>query len=212
MSSLNLFWDFIKASNRELFADKKNYFLAFIALLCIANIELLYPLLGISNESTSYIIFSLLSTVFVFFVISQVVLIEKKKQGGVGELAYFVPTYLLYNLYYSFLFLFGLLLLFIPGVFALIFFAMAPLIAVLDDEAEGNYFSKSRILVKKNVKLVAFAVIINLILECSTLLLIPIQDPLLKAVTTFLFSLPDAYLTLLMTLVMVKIYYFLKRL
>jgi len=212
MENLYLFWDFFKTANNELLGNKNTYLKAFLALIFITNFELVYPFLGISNESTSYIVFSIVSAFFVFIVISQVVLIEKKKQGGNGNLVHFVPTYLLYNLYYSLLFLFGLILLIVPGFYAFIFFSMAPLIAVLDDEADGNYFAQSRLLVKKNIKLVAVVVFSNLILECSALLLSPIQDPLLKGVATFLYSLPDAYLTLLMTLTTVKIYYYLTKL
>ncbi len=210
MKGLKLFWNFAKEGSLEVWANKNIYISAFLALVLLGNVESLYPLLGVSEESTVFIILTVISTLLVFIVLSQIVLIQKKKHGGVGELGFFVPTFLLYNLYYSFLFFLGLLFLIVPGIYALVFFSMVPFIAVLDDEADGKFFKKSRELVKKNVGLVAWASGINLLMEFSAFLFSPIQDPVTKAVANFIFSIPDAFATIVMTIATVKIYYYLK--
>lgn len=210
MKNLKLFWNFFKESAGEVVANKMVYVSAFFALVLLGNMDTLYPILGVSEESTIYIVLTIISTLLIFIVLSQIVLIQKKKHGGTGELSFFVPTFLLYNLYYSFLFFVGLLLLIVPGLYVLVFFSMVPFIAVLDDEVQGKFFKKSRELVKKNIGLVAWASFFNLLIEFSALLFSPIQDPTTKAICNFLFSIPDAFITMVLTIAMVKIYYYLK--
>jgi hypothetical protein len=212
MKNLRMFWHFFKESAEEIFANKKVYLPAFLALLVLGNMETLFPFLGVNAESNIFILLTVITSLLTFVVLSEVVLIQKKKHGGTGELSFFVPTFLLYNIYYSFLFFLGLILLVVPGFYALIYFSMVPFIAVLDDETSGKFFSKSRELVKKNTGLVAWASVIGLLLEFSALLLTPVQDPVLKMILTFFYSIPDAFLTLVITLAMVKIYYYLKNL
>lgn len=210
MKNLKLFWHFFKESVLEIMANKYVYLSAFLALVFLGNVESLYSLLGISEESTAYIALTVLVAILTYIVLSQIVLIQKKKHGGEGELSFFVPTFLLYNLYYSFLFFLGLALFILPGLYALVFFSMVPFIAVLDDEVDGKFFKRSRELVKRNVGLVAWASFLSLIAEASGFLLSPIQDPGLKVVVTFLFSIPDSFITMALTIATVKVYYFLK--
>lgn len=212
MIKLKLFWHFFKEAALEIIANKKVYVPAFLALVVLSNMESLFPYFGVAAESNVSIFLTVVTSLLTFVVLSEVVLIQKKKHGGTGELSFFVPTFLLYNIYYSFLFFLGLALLIVPGFYALIYFSMVPFIAVLDDETSGKFFSKSRELVKKNFGLVAWASIIGLLLELSALLVTPIQDPLLKTIVTLIYSLPDSFLTLVMTISMVKIYYYLKNL
>lgn len=212
MGGLKTFWSFIKSSALEVLENKKMYTSAFLALVCLSNVETLYPFLGLSEDSNAYIIMTILSAMMVFVVLSQIVLIQKEKHGGSGQLGFLVPTFLLYNLYYSFLFFLGIVLFFIPGIYVLIFFSMVPFVAVLDDEADGQFFKKSRELVKKNISLAAWASVINLLIEFSALLFNSIQNPVIKAVSNFLFSLPDAFVTIILTIATVKVYYHLKAL
>lgn len=210
MKGLKLFWHFIKEASLEVWANKKIFGPSFLALIILGNVESLNLLMGIGEESSLFILMTIVSTLMVFIVISSIVLIQKKKHGGQGDLVFFVPTFLLYNLYYSFLFFLGLLCFLVPGFYVLIFFAMVPFVAVLDDDTKGSVFKKSRELVKKNISVVAWASFMNLIMECSPLLLSPIRNEGLKAAILFLFSLPDAFATIVMTVAMVKIYYYLK--
>jgi hypothetical protein len=210
MSGLKLFWSLIQSSMNDVLASKQIYLPAFISLIFLGNLETFFPFMGAAPESNSFIILTILATIASFIVLSQVVLIQKKNNGGIGELKYFVPTFLLYNLYYSFLFFMGLLLLVIPGLYILIFFSMVPFVAVLNDEHEGSYFKESKRLVKKNIGLVAWACLINLLVELSGLLITPIANPIVKGVANLLFSIPDAFITIVMTMTMVKIYYLLK--
>lgn len=210
MKSFILFWGFAQASVSEILSEKNKYLSAFFTLVFLDNLETICLLSGLGEESNVFIGVSVLATVLSFIVLSQVVLIQKRKRGGDGELKYFVPTFLLYNLYYSFTFLIGLLLLIIPGFYFLFYFSMAPLVAVLDDTSEGEFFKKSRHLVKKNLPLVVWTSILNLMVDIAALLIIPIQEPSLKIVGKFVFSIPDAFFTVVMMVVTVKVYYFLR--
>ncbi len=125
MNGLKLFWSFLKSAIDEVLENKKRYLYFFIVLVLLSNLEALFPFLKISEESNLYIALTLISTILVFIVVSQIVLIQKRKHGGNGELKYFVPTFLLYNLYYSFLFFLGLVFVILPGFYVLIFFSMS---------------------------------------------------------------------------------------
>jgi hypothetical protein len=212
MKGFHLFWELATVSKREILADKKSYVKAFFALIILGNADSFFPLFGITEESNTFLLFTLFATLLTFVVLSHVVLFQKEKHGGRGELKFFVPTFLLYNLYYSFFFFVGLLFLIIPGIYALFYFSMAPMIAVLDDSCSGNYFLASKNLVKKNLGLVMWASLMNLLVEISAIAITPIQDPRAKVVAKFLFSLPDAFFTILMTVLMVKVYYYLMKL
>ena len=209
-NGFKLFWTFVTAAKDEILNDKKIYLNAFLWLVLLANIDLFYPLLNIDEESNTFLILNVVSALLTFVVLSQVVLIQKQKKGGSGQLKFFIPTFLLYNLYYSFFFFMGLLFLVIPAFYILFYFSMAPLIAVLDDTNAGNYFSMSKALVKKNLPLVIWATLTNLLLELTSLILNPIENPIISAIARFIFSIPDAFLSILMAVIMVKIYYELK--
>ncbi len=210
MKSFWQFWEFAKASSREVLEDKKTYLNAFLALILLDNLETIYPMFGVGEETNTFLGLTILATLLSFIVLSQVVLIQKRKRGGDGELKYFVPTFLLYNLYYSFLFFAGLLLLIIPGFYVLFYFSMTPLVAVLDDDATGSYFKKSKLLVQKNLPLIVWTSLLNLVVDLAALLMTPIQDPLIKIIFKLVFSIPDAFFTLIMTVVTVKVFYYLK--
>lgn len=210
MKDLKIFLNFIKSAHAEVYANKKTYLGAIISLIVLGNVETLFPFLGVAPESNVFIFLTIASTLATFMIISQVVLIQKKRHGGTGELRYFVPTFLLYSLYYSFLFFIGILFLVLPGLYVLIFYSMVPFVAVLDDECQGSFFKKSVSLVKKNIALVAWASVFNLILELSAFLTSPIENPMTRAIVTLIYSVPDAVFTMLLTIATVKIYYYLK--
>lgn len=210
MGELKLFWEFNKISFCEIQDDKKTYLSSFFALVLLSNIESFFPVMGVVPESNTFIALSIFSTLAIFVILSKIVLIQKIKKGGTGELMYIVPSFLLYNLYYSFLFFGGIFLFIIPGFYSLIFFSLVPYVAVLDDECQGSYFKESKLLVKKNIKLVAWASIINLVVELLSLSTSLIQNSSLKALTNFIFSIPYALVTMVLTVTFVKVYYFLK--
>lgn len=211
MISMNLFFDFFKTSFIEVRKNKNIYLKAFFALIFLENLESIGLLLGVVPESHLALSLTIISAFLGFIVISQVVLIQKKIHSGVGaELKYFVPTFLLYHLYYSFVFLIGLFFFIVPGVYALIFLSLVPFVAVLDDNVHTSYFKRSITLVKKNIGLVAWMAIANFCLELSVLVIYPIQNLIIKAIANLIYSIPDAFLTIVMTVVIVKIYYFLE--
>lgn len=209
MEGFNLFWDFAKDSTHEILNNKKMYLNAFLALVFLDNVETIYPLFQVGEDSATFYGLTIIATFLTFIVLSQIVLIQKRKRGGVGELKYFVPTFLLYNLYYSFLFFIGLFFLIIPGFYVLFYYSMVPFVAVLDDGANGSFFKLSKKLVKKNLPLIVWVTLTNLVVDISGLLLTPVKDPAVKMFSKLFFSIPDAFFTLVMTIVTVKTYYYL---
>lgn len=240
MKSISLFWHYLKESSSEVLINKHVYVSAFFALVLLGNAESLWLFLGVGPESTTSIVLTVVAALLTFVVLAQVVLIQKKKHGGEGELSFIVPTFLLYNIYYTMIFFAALVLpislFYIPfvglklnthfagvvlfyafvaatiiGAFLVnVTFFMVPLVAVLDDEVTGKFFKASRVLTKKNFSLVAWMALASLLLEFSFLAFSFITDPVLKAGATFVYSLPDAFLTLVFTVAMVKIFYHLK--
>jgi hypothetical protein len=213
MNSFLLFKDFFSQGCREIFQEKRTYFRIIFLLIVLANLEPVLNLFGLESEGWINIILSIFVTLGTFIVLSQVVLKEKIKKipeaSHNHELGYFVSTFFLFNLYYSFLFFIGLIFLVIPGLWVLIYFFLVPFIAVLDDSLDSGYFKKSIELVKKNVGLVSIVSIFILVLEFSSLLLSPIQNSSVKLISSLFFSIPDSFLTVVLTIVSVRVYYFL---
>ncbi len=210
LNGFKLFKSFFWLSCKEVLGNKKQFLNIFIALIFLANADSLGALLGIPPESNASILLIVVTTLLTFIVVSQIVLNQKKLKGGSDQLKYFVPTFLLNNLYYSFLVSTGFFLFLVPGIFSLILFSLAPFVAVLDDERSSGYFKESKRLVTKNLALVAWASVINLLIELVALGFVPISDPTIKGIGNFLFSIPEAFLTIVMTISFVKIYYSLK--
>lgn len=237
MKSLGEFWHFVRESSLEILANRRVYISAFIALILLGNTESLWPALGVSPESTTSIALTVVTALLTFVVLAQIVLIQKKKHGGEGQLSFIVPTFLLYNLYYTMVFFAALFLpaalIYIPfvtlklsaflagqilfyllmlavlaGAFYLnVLFFLVPLVAVCADDVTEKFFKVSRVLARKNLGVVAWLAFFSLLLEFSFLGLSFIDGPLEKAIATFLYSLPDAFFTLALTVAMVKIFY-----
>jgi hypothetical protein len=204
IKSFNIFTQLFKKSQKQVFEKKVIYFPVFLFLIILNNTETLYKLLGFSSRDNSSIWLTLVVGVLNFIVITQIVMWQKKTKTSDDKLIYVLLTYLLYNLYYSFLFFLGFILLIVPGFYALIYFFMAPLIAILDDSNSGEYFKRSRVLVKKDVWLVA-------LISFSTLLF-EVLSYFNEATGSFapVLSTIDAYLSIVLTITSVEIYYYLK--
>lgn len=240
MNSLHEFKHFVTESTLEVMANKHLYTTAFLALVLLSNVESLLALTGLTSDSASGLFISVAVALLAFVVLAQIVLIQKRKHGGEGELSFVVPTFLLYNIYYTMVFFavlfFPIALLNIPfralnlnthiaGQIAFyilvaldvvvaflisVLFYMVPLIAVCDDEVTRKFFKASRTLVKKNFKLVAWLAFASLFLEFSFLAFSLIQEPVLKAAGSFAYSIPEAFFTIVLTIASVKIFYQLK--
>lgn len=209
MKSFYQFISFCKLSLEEVIRDKKLYLPSFFILIFLSNLTSVFPFLGISEESTQEIALTVGIQVLISIVFANIVLIQKRLQGHDDELLYFAPTFLLNNLYYSFASLVGFIFFLVPGFLAYLYFSFVPFIAVLDLSGEGKYFQKSKNLVKKNVALVGWAVSILLITEMMSLIFNLINDLKLRLIFNFLFSFPEAFLSIILTITFVKIYYFL---
>jgi hypothetical protein len=201
--SFKTFIDLFKKSQNKVWEHRKIYFPVFLVLFILNNTEFINKVLGLSNRDNSNVWMTIVVGVLNFIVITKIVLWQKKTCTPDDKLIYILPAYLLYNLYYSLLFFVGFALLIIPGFYALIYFFMAPLIAVLDDTNQGEYFKRSRELTKKDFWLVTIISILILLLEIFSYF-----SEGMGSIAPFL-SLFDAYLSIVLTILSVEIYYYL---
>jgi hypothetical protein len=139
---------------------------------------------------------------------AKIILMHKKDAPSNEKLIYVLVPFLLYSFYYSMLLMLGLILFIIPGFLVMIYFSQAPLVAALAPMKE-SYFKKSISLVKKNVVLVVWISFTSFFLEFTSLIFAPIADQKIRWTLTAIFSLPDSLLTIILTIVSVKIFYYL---
>lgn len=124
------------------------------------------------------------------------------------KLLYTFPTFFVYTLYYTLLFGLGILLLVIPGIFAFIFLGLAPLASIMSPNEPA--FKKSIALVKKKIGVVVLLGLISLALELLPIIadFIPLLD--VRLLIQVGLAVPIAYITLIATQTMVRIYLFLE--
>lgn len=208
MSSTKLFINFVSVSFDEVRNNISKYLSMFFALVVLTNLEETYKVIGGMEGDGGSIAIGLVSLVLTFIVTAKIILMHKKNPSSDEKLIYILVPFLLYSFYYSLFFFLGLVLLILPGLWVLIFLSQAPLIAALSPSSE-NFFKRSIILVKKNVKLVAWVSITSALLEFLSLAFSPIQDPATRWILTAIFSIPDAVLTIVLTIASVKVFYYL---
>lgn len=208
MSSTQEFISFVEQGYFEVKNNFKIYRNLFFSLIVLANLDEAYKSIGGVDGDGISILFSLLSIFLTFMISAKVILMNKKNLLPNEKLIYILLPFLLYSFYFSMIFLLGLVLLIIPGILVLIYLSQAPLIAALAPVDE-NFFKRSITLVKKNVKLVAWVTLTSLFLEFATLLFEPIADQKVRWAISGLFSIPDAFFTLVLTVASVKVFYYL---
>lgn len=154
-------------------------FLIFFVFQCF--IQLLSPVgevMGIQPGSMPGVLLELLVaalTIWNFTYLIHVLMdMEKGTEESSIELfiqaTYDTPAFFLYSLMYGLTFALGAILLIIPGLYFLIFHYFAPMISVIDpdaDEGDETYFSLSRKLVKPHWGKVIGFFLILLVLNLS---------------------------------------------
>jgi hypothetical protein len=208
MSSTALFINFIKDAIQEVKNDFKKYLSAFLGLIILANLEEAYKSVGGNEGDGGSIAIGFATIILTFVITAKIILIHKKNPAKDEKMIYVLVPFLLYSFYYSVFFFLGLVCLVIPGIWVLIFFSQAPLLAALAPSQE-NFFKKSIKLVKKNIKLVAWVSISSVVLEFFSLAFSPIANQKMRFLLTGIFSFPDAFLTIILTIASVKIFYYL---
>jgi hypothetical protein len=145
-------------------------------------------------------------------VVANIILIEKARLFNTKKekLIYGAPTYLVYALYSSLAVLLGIILLIIPGFIALIFLSLAPVASLLSVDKSKGFLKQSIELVKKNTGLVSLYVVISMLVEIVSLLIDLIPDWRVRAGAGFLYAFVESYAMLILALVSVKIFYYLK--
>jgi len=202
--SLKQFIQILKKSHNIAWHGKSSFLPLFIILVILGHVEFINKLLGIQTGENASVWPTIICAAINLIITAQIILWQKKSNSKDEDgLLYSVPAFLLYSLYYSFLFIAGGALLILPGLYVLVYFFLAPIMAVLDDTNEGNYFKRSKALVQKNVGLVAIISILTLLLEL--LGYVTEGAGLLTPVAVMV----DGYLTIVLTIASVEIYYLL---
>jgi hypothetical protein len=211
MSATNLFFSFFNESYLDVKTNIKKYSWMFASLVLLANLEEIYKAFGGQEGDGGSITIGLVSIVLTFIITAKIILMHKKNPTHQEKMVYILVPFLLYSFYYSLLFFLGLIFFVVPGLWVLIFLSQAPLIAALGS-TKGSLFKASVALVKKNIKLVAWISVTTVLLEFFSLAFAPIADQKLRFLLTAIFSVPDALLTLVLSIVSVKVFYYLSEL
>jgi hypothetical protein len=208
MTATDLFFHFVRDALQEVKNNIKKYIWLLAGLFILANLEEVYKVVGGQEGDGGSISIALVSIILTFIITAKIILMHKKDATSNEKMIYVLVPFLLYSFYYSLLFFIGLIFFIIPGLWVLIFLSQAPLLAALSS-TEGSLFKASISLVKKNVKLVAWISVATVLLEFFALAFAPIANPQLRLILTAIFSVPDALLSVVLTIASVRIFYYL---
>jgi hypothetical protein len=209
VSSTKLFFKFVKEGILEIRENISKYWALILVLIIIGNLEECYKAFGGQEGDSGTIAISIITIVLTMIITAKVILMNKRNVTTKDKLIYILIPFLLYSFYYSLIFLLGIVLLFVPGFWALVFLSQAPLIAALSPNGE-KIFMRSIALVKKNIKLVIWISVSSILLEFMSLALTPIASSQIRLILNALISVPDAFFTVAITTASVRIYYYLE--
>lgn len=221
---------------KESFLEIKNnlsifgvYIFGLIAVNIVSNfIDQVY----VSGNTDLRIVGKILFSLITMLILSKILYVMKIRISGLGEYKSVMASFLTYNVFYSMLMIFGLLIYLIPAFvliywyktnivffwpapllviffYIMIFYSLTPFVAVFEDDSEVNFFKRSSSLTKRNLLLV----IVNHFFAWFPYLFYvvineidhkPARYSLIAA-----FSLPEAVLQLIMAITTAKIYFYL---
>ena len=199
-----------KQSTSDYQIHKKIYRKSFLCLIAL-EIFNAFPWEMVTGESNSgwEIAANVLIAILSIIVSVEIINIFKSTHFNRPKesLLYTFPTFFVYTLYYTLILGLGILCLVIPGILAFIFLGLAPLASIMSPQEPA--FKKSIALVKKKVGVVVLAGLITLALEFIPLVadLIPLID--VRLLIQIGLAVPIAWLTLMTTQTLVRIYLFL---
>lgn len=211
MKNLAIFKTFFDES-RLIYRVNINLFLmSYMALLGLCLTAVL-PLQNMGFTDGWSVIIALFIGFSSLIIVANIILTEKARLLGSKKekLLYGAPTYLVYALYSSLAVLLGIVLLIIPGFVALIFLSLAPVASLLSVDKSRGFLKQSIELVKKNIGLVSIYVVLSLLVEIVSLLIDLIPDWRVRTGAGFLYAFIEAYAMLILALVSVKIFYYLR--
>jgi hypothetical protein len=167
--------------------------------------------LGLEENNTYSIIVTVLSGIFSLIVVVQIILIDKsiRLKQPKNSLLYAFPSYLIYSLYFTLAFLFGLPFLILPGIYIGIMLSLTPIASILVDDHRESFFKISFKLVKKDFLLVFFFLLFNILLEVLSVAFDFIPDWKIRLFTNLFFSFGYAFMLIVLTKTSVNIFYYL---
>ena len=212
MKSINLFKNFLSESitdfknNKSLFFTSAIWMLIFCLLSCIP-----WEAMGFESGSGWEISVGVVVGILTLIVVANIILIEKARLSNKAKekILYGAPSYLVYTLSSSLVVLAGIILLIIPGFLALVYLSMAPVAALLSENKKDGFLKQSVALVKKNVGVVAVFVGVSLGIEVLSMGVDFISKWQVRLFVGVLYSLFEALSSVILTMVSVKIYYYL---
>lgn len=223
MSEIKLYIHFWIVAVREFFKNfslYKNSFFILIFLGFLSSIP--WRVLGLGEGSLPEILIALIVAILSLVVMVNVILIEKSLilNRPRERLLYAAPTFLIYTIYASLIIVAGPFIVFaftqsiivaiIPAFFCGLAVAMVPVASVCIDNDNVNYFKLSWRMFLKKTTLVACVAIVSILTELVVFLLDFISSWQLKLMSSIVYSFIDAFLIVVLTIVMIKVFYQLK--
>jgi hypothetical protein len=213
LKSIHLYGTFLKESYGELIQKFSLYFNCYITFVLVDFLgSIPWEAMGYGDNSFYSILMSMVVGILNLVIIVEVILIEKSKlmQREKEKLLFAAPTYLIYTLYYSILFVLGLLCFLIPGIIIAVMLAMVPLASVLLEDNDINYFKLSYQMAKKDLLLMIIFVFSSLLIELVSTGLAFIPDWRIQLGAKLSYSFLDGLLMIILTMASVKVFYHFK--
>lgn len=200
---------------QEAYSDYKNRpekFSSLLIILLVLNCFNAFPweITGLESGSTPEILLEIL--IGICGLVITVAIINREhallKNSPEEEMKYLLPTFFITTLYYTLIFLFGLMLFVIPGLLAMWFFSLAPLVSILDPDSSP--LKKSMELTKKNPVLVLLLLLATLALELipASFRLIPLWE--VRTAVLLAIAYPLSLLGLVVIQSSLRVYYHLE--
>lgn len=232
MSSVERYFKFLSESFKIVLENFPNYLPSYIAFFFIDLLAIFpWDALGYESNSLPETLVSIAVGIFSLITIVNVVLIEKAKakHREKEELAYAVPTYLIYTLYSTIAFLIApgiffliasalkmpayatIVLVALPGIIGAICVGMVPLASVLIDNDSINYFKISLRMARLDPVMIFCFGLTSVLLEAPSLAFnYYLSDWVFKTGANFLYSIVDAVVMIVATVASVRLFYHLK--
>lgn len=231
--TIKVFNFYVKDAFKEL-NHNLGLYLLYIVLLSLANAipGLMATFFDNSNvmiQLFAKVVFSIIP----LLVLSKIIYVVKIRSGSLGEYRSTFLSFLVYSLLFLLLMFilggFAVMPVYLTFVMSLnkwllvvsalanvillycsIYFALTPLVAAIENEdPTENFFIRSKALTKKNVLLIVILQAMYLIFYLPSLALVLLKDSPYIYGLTLAFSVMDAVATIMLTLVAVKIYFYL---
>ncbi len=232
MGSVKRYFRYLRESYVIVLKNFTTYLPSYIAFFLIDLLAIFpWEALGYESNSMPETLVSIAVGIFSLITIVNVVLIEKSKakHREKEELAYAVPTYLIYTLYSTVTFLIApgifflaasalkmpayatIILVALPGIIGAVCVGMVPLASVLIDNDSINYFKISLRMARLDPVIIFCFGVVSVLIEAPSLAFnYYLTDWVFRTGANILYSIFDAVVMIVVTVASVRLFYHLK--